>query len=41
MSTKSKRQAAREAVGAYHEEQLSLLLDRVGAVIDGFRSGEA
>ncbi len=40
MSTKSERQAARETVGAYHEEQLSLLMDRAGAVIDGFRAGE-
>lgn len=27
-------------VGVLHEEQLSLLLDRVGAVMDRFRAGE-
>ena len=40
MSAKSDRQAAREAVAAYHESQLAELVDRVGAAIDRFRGGE-
>lgn len=40
MSAKSDRQAAREAVAAYHESQLAALVERVGAAIDAFRGGE-
>lgn len=40
MSVKSDRQAAREAVAAYHETQLAALLERVGSAIDRFRGGE-
>src|SRR5947207_2403941 len=35
-----RRQAAREAVAAYHESQLPALVERVGAAIDCFRGGE-
>ena len=40
MSDRSDRQAARAAVAAYHEAQLAVLVQRVGAAIDGFRGGE-
>ena len=40
MSTKAERQAAREAVGAYHEAQLPELIRHVGEVVDRFRAGE-
>ncbi len=40
MSTKSERQAAREAVGAYHEACLAELVRRVGEAVDRFRAGE-
>ena len=40
MSAKSDRQAAREAVAAYHESQLATLVEHVGAAIDRFRGGE-
>lgn len=40
MSAKSDRQAAREAVAAYHEGQLAALVERVGAAIDRFRDGQ-
>ena len=40
MSVKSDRQAAREAVAAYHETQLAALVERVGSAIDRFRGGE-
>ncbi|TPG13442.1 hypothetical protein [Pedococcus bigeumensis] len=40
MTTKSYRQAAREAVGRYHESQLALLVQRVDDAIDRFRGGE-
>ncbi|MGW5237671.1 hypothetical protein ACWEOW_01920 [Monashia sp. NPDC004114] len=39
MSTKSERRAAREAVAAYHEAQLAVLVERVGEGIDTFRAG--
>ena len=39
MSAKSDREAARQAVGAYHESQLRELVERVGATIDPFRAG--
>ena len=41
MARKSERQSALELVGAYHEEQLSVLLGRAGDAVDRFRSGEA
>ncbi len=40
MSSKSERRAAREDVAAYHEEQLTVLIARVGEAIDSFRAGE-
>jgi len=40
VSVKSDRQAAREAVAAYHETQLAALVERVGSAIDRFRGGE-
>ena len=40
MSAKSDRQAAREAVAAYHEGQLAALVERVGVAIDRFRGGQ-
>ena len=40
MSAKSDRQAAREAVAAYHETQLAALVERVGSAIDHFRGGQ-
>lgn len=38
VSSKSERRAAREDVAAYHEEQLAVLVARVGEAIDGFRA---
>ncbi len=40
MSPSAERRAAWETVGAYHEAQLALLLERVGVEIDRFRAGE-
>ena len=40
MSAKSERQAAREVVAAYHEAQLSELVNRVGQAVDRFRTGD-
>ena len=40
MSAKSDRQAAREAVAAYHEIQMAALVERVGSAIDRFRGGQ-
>lgn len=40
MADKSRRQAAHEAVGKYHEDQLAVLVGQVGVGIDRFRSGE-
>ncbi|MGH3480769.1 MAG: hypothetical protein ACRDQD_28555 [Nocardioidaceae bacterium] len=40
MSTKSDRQAAREAVAAYHEARLADLIRRVGEAVDRFRAGD-
>ena len=40
MSSKSERRAARETVAAYHEAQLTELVQRVGEPIDRFRAGE-
>lgn len=40
MSSKAERQAAREAVAAYHEAELAKLVERVGEAIDAFRSGQ-
>ena len=40
MSTKSERQAAREAVAAYHEARLAGLIRRVSEAVDRFRAGE-
>lgn len=40
MSAKSERQAARAVVAAYHEDQLAVLVERVGVAIDRFRSGQ-
>ncbi len=40
MSAKSDREAAREAVAAYHETQLAALVERVGSAIDRFRGGQ-
>ena len=40
MSTKSERQAAREAVAAYHEARLAELIRHVGEAVDRFRAGE-
>ena len=39
MSPSAERRAAWETVGAYHEAQLALLLERVGVEIDRFRAG--
>lgn len=38
MSAKSDRQAARQVVAEYHEVQLAVLVNQVGAIIDGFRA---
>lgn len=40
MSAKSERQAACETVAQYHQAQLALLIDRVAAEIDRYRSGQ-
>ncbi|GGK83746.1 hypothetical protein [Ornithinimicrobium pekingense] len=40
MSSKAEQRAAREAVAAYHEAELSKLVERVGEAIDGLRSGQ-
>ena len=40
MSSKAERRAAREAVAAYHEEQLGLLVEHVASAIDRHRAGE-
>lgn len=40
MSAESERRAARERVGAYHEEQLSRLVEHVASAIDDYRAGE-
>lgn len=40
MSTKPERRAAREAVAGYHQAQLALLVERVGAEVDRYRAGE-
>jgi hypothetical protein len=40
VSAKSERQAAREAVAAYHAARLAELLERAGRAIDSFRAGE-
>ena len=40
MPVKSERQVATEVVGAYHEAQLAMLVDRAAEVIDRFRAGE-
>lgn len=40
MAVKSRRQAAHEAVGKYHETQLAGLAEQVGVGIDRFRNGE-
>ena len=40
MSAKSERQAARDAVSAYHEERLADLVEHVGRPVDSFRAGE-
>ncbi len=40
MSTKSERQAAREAVAAYHEARLAELIRHVSEAVDRFRAGE-
>ena len=37
---KSERQAARDAVAAYHEARLAELVEHVGRAIDSFRVGE-
>ena len=38
MTAKSDRQAAREAVAAFHEAQLAGLVEHVGSAVDRFRS---
>lgn len=40
MGTKSERRTAREAVAAYHEEQLGMLVDHVRAGIERFTAGD-
>lgn len=40
MTSKSERCAAREAVAAYHEAQLAVLVEQVGSAVDRFRRGE-
>ena len=40
MATKPERQAAHDAVAAYHEAQLGSLVARVGEAIAGFQAGE-
>lgn len=38
--TKAERQAARQQVAAYHEEQLAALVQRVAEAVDRHRGGE-
>jgi hypothetical protein len=40
VTAKSDRQAAREAVAAFHEAQLTGLVQHVGAAVDRFRTGQ-
>lgn len=40
MLSKADRRAAREAVAAYHEAELTKLVARVGEAMDAFRSGQ-
>ncbi len=40
VTSKSERRAAREAVAAYHEAQLAVLVEHVGSAVDRFRRGE-
>ena len=40
MTAKSDRQAAREAVAAFHEAQLAGLVEHVGSAVDRFRTGQ-
>jgi hypothetical protein len=40
VSARSERQAAGEAVAAYHAARLAELVEHVGRAIDGFRAGE-
>jgi hypothetical protein len=40
VSSKAEQRAAREAVDAYHEAELTKLVERVGEAIDGLRSGQ-
>lgn len=40
MSSKAERRVAREKVGAYHEEQLDRLVEKVAGAIDRHRAGE-
>lgn len=40
MSTKAERRTAREKVAAYHEEQLSRLVERLADAIDRHREAE-
>jgi hypothetical protein len=40
VSAKSDRRAAREAVAAYNESELSVLIARVGESLDRYRAGE-
>ena len=40
MSPSAERRAAWATVSAFHEEQLALLVERVGLEIDRFRAGE-
>jgi hypothetical protein len=40
MSAKSDRRAARDAVAAYHEEQLGELVRHVRLAVEGFQAGE-
>lgn len=40
MAAKSERQAAREIIAAYHEEQLGQLLARVRDSLDDFSAGQ-
>ncbi|MDF1604469.1 hypothetical protein [Nocardioides sp. YIM 152315] len=40
MSTRSERRAARETVGAYHEEQLGELVRHLRSAVERFDAGE-
>lgn len=40
MTSKSERRAAREAVAAYHEAQLAVLVEQVGSAVGRFRRSE-